>query len=188
MSDSLPDYYRHLAAQNDEASTSPSGPSTPAASEDAEAPPRPFRADAFRLQLPDGDWKDRSVYTITGPTSDGIQHNITVTLDPEVEADTLYDFAAEQIAALELSLERCRVLMDDEIELDGGLPAYRAIYVWYPKDDLRLYQEQIYVLHDGCGYTLTASFTRATRKQFGPEVERMMRSFRPVAASRDGAG
>jgi hypothetical protein len=101
-------------------------------------------------------------------------------LDDEVEADSVYDFAAQEIALLEPQLEGFRLLVDDPIELDCGEPAYRAIFCWYPEDDLKLYQEQIYVLPDERGYTLTASFTRNTRKQLGAAVERMMLSFTPI--------
>ena len=186
MSDSVPEYYRHLAEQRaeEEASASSADASKQRARDAHPNAPdpstAPYRADAFQLDLPAGEWTDRSVYTLTGPTIDGIQHNITILREPDVEPDTLHDFAGQQIAALELQLDGCQVLLDDDIQLASGRPAYRIIYTWQPSDDLRLYQEQIYVLHDGQGYTLTASFTRATRKQLGNEVERMMRSFDPL--------
>jgi len=187
MSDSIPEYYRHLAEQRAEEETPDSAARRPEAERTRGGPqadaPEPstetYRADAFQLDLPAGEWQDRSVYTLTGPTVDGVQHNITVMQDPDVEAETLYDFAGEQMAALEMQLDGCQVLLDDEIQLTSGRPAYRVIYVWHPNDDLRLYQEQLYVLHDACGYTLTASFTRTTRKQIGAEVEHMMRTFTP---------
>jgi hypothetical protein len=30
------------------------------------------------MLLPSDEWQDRSLYTLTGPTIDGIQHNITI--------------------------------------------------------------------------------------------------------------
>jgi len=187
MPDSIPEYYRHLADETGEESgpghgTDPKGDSGDEETDPQDAPSEPtvYRADAFRLLLPEGEWQDGSVYTIIGPTIDGVTHNITVTTDDEVEADSVYDFAAQEVALVEAQLDRCRVLIDDPIELDCGEPAYRAIFVWYPEDDLKLYQEQIYVLHDDRGYTLTASFTQDTRKPLGPEVERMMLSFTPL--------
>jgi hypothetical protein len=137
--------------------------------------PTPFGSCA-----PRASGKTAPVYTITGPTIDDVTHNITVNIDDEVEADSVYDFAAQEIALLEPQLEGFRLLVDDPIELDCGEPAYRAIFCWYPEDDLKLYQEQIYVLPDERGYTLTASFTRNTRKQLGAAVERMMLSFTPI--------
>jgi len=191
----LPDYYRHLA--NDEESEDappeqqPAGARADQTSEESAAPQQPappnehFRADAFRMKRPAGeaDWTDRTTYTITGPTTGGIQHNITVTVEHEPEADTLDAFAEAQVATLEPVLDDCRVLLEDRIALANERPARRAIFVWRPEDDLKLYQEQLYVLHGGRGYTLTASFTRETRKTLGPDVERMMRSFQPGRAA-----
>ena len=177
------DYRNHHTTQP--ADTSPAAPVAPDAPQEAPQgdrvsdEPVSYRANAFCLQLPGAAWTDESVYTITGPIIDGVNHNITIITDDEVEADSVYDFAAKEIATLEPLLDDCRVLMHDPVELDSGEPAYRAIFCWYPKEDLKLYQEQIYVLHDGCGYTLTASFTARTRKTLGPEVEQMMRSFTP---------
>jgi hypothetical protein len=183
---SIPDYYRPLADETGEES-GPEQQADPESSGDEEtdsqntpSEPTVYRADAFRLPLPEGGWRDGSVYTLTGPTIDGVTHNIAVNMDDEVEADSVYDFAAQEIALLEPQLEDFRLLVDDPIELNCGEPAYRAIFCWYPEDDLKLYQEQIYVLPDERGYTLTASFTRNTRKQLGAEVERMMLSFTPI--------
>jgi hypothetical protein len=80
-------------------------------------------------------------------------------------------------------LNDCLILRRDDVELTAGLPASRVIYGWSPEEGLRLYQEQVYVLHNGAGYTLTASFTRQTRKQLGHEVERVMLSFKPEDAA-----
>jgi hypothetical protein len=76
-------------------------------------------------------------------------------------------------------LKSCRLLKQAPITLATGLQAYQAIFRWYPTDELRLYQEQIYVLVDKTGYVITASFTKKTRKTLGPQVERMMLSFKP---------
>ena len=186
MSESVPEYYQHLAEDPEEEANPDQEAEFPRSSrqegEEKQQPSEPtvYRADAFRLLRPEGEWQDSSVYTITGPTIDGVTHNITVNIDTEVEADSVYDFAAQELALVEATLEKCRMLVDDPIELDCGEPAYRGIFCWYPEDDLKLYQEQIYVLQDSRGYTLTASFTRGTRKRLGTEVERMMLSFIPT--------
>jgi len=187
MSDSIPDYYRHLAEKSGE-ENGPGQQADPERgsedgntdSQDVPAEPTVYRADAFRLLRPEGEWQDGSIYTLTGPTIDGVTHNITINIDDEVEADSVYDFAAQELALVEAQLDGCRLLIDDPIELDCGESAYRGIFCWYPEDDLKLYQEQIYVLHDDRGCTLTASFTQTTRKQLGAEVERMMLSFTPL--------
>ena len=189
MNKSIPDYYRHLAEQraasNAERDAPSSQPAGDAEDTDGGLPtPVSFRAHTFRMDLPPDAWTDRSLYTLTGPTIDGIQHNISIHQAPGVEQDDLDGFIEEQIAMLEASLERCQMLHQDTVALDCGLDAGRAIYFWYPTDDLKLYQEQLYVLHEETAYTLTASFTARTRKTVGAAVEQMMRSFTPRAQQR----
>jgi hypothetical protein len=143
-----------------------------------------YQGNLFTINLYE-DWEDKTVYTIAGPVTDGIQHNIVITVDPEVQADNLRDFADWNIAALQNELKGCRLLLQGKIALANGLPAYRAIFRWYPTEDLRIYQEQIYVLVEKTGYRLTASFSKKTRKTLGPQVERMMLSFNPTPPKKD---
>ncbi len=63
-------------------------------------------------------------------------------------------------------------------KLANGMTAYQAIFSWFPTDGVKVYQEQIFVLAEGCAYMLTATFSKKTRKTLGPQVERMMLSFR----------
>lgn len=183
MSDPVPEYYRDLTDEDESNEDEPdASASTTDADEDV---PVLYHADAFQMQRPGGDWQDGSVHTLVGPTVDGITHNIMINTVPDVETDSLYEFAAEGMALLEAELDGARLLIDDTIELDCGLPAYRVIALWYPSEDQRLYQEQLFVLQDDQGYTLTTTFTRATRKQLGETVERMMRSFTPTSAIRN---
>jgi hypothetical protein len=142
-------------------------------------PDRLYRGNLFSIRLYE-DWHDKTIYTISGPVTDGIQHNIIINLNPDVETDNLRDYADWQIASLTGELKGCRVLFQGPITLANGLPAYKAIFCWYPTEELRIYQEQIYVLVGTTGYNLTASFTKKTRKTLGPAVERMMLSFNPV--------
>lgn len=180
MSD-VPEYYRHLA----EPPTPEVRPEkrSPAASERlVELAPlhanEEFRGNTFTLGLPEG-WRDRTVYILGGPVTDGIQHNVTITVDYEPAPDRLADFAEMYVRTLEEELRSCRLLHRLDVQLESGIPAHRAIFVWYPDESLRLYQEQIYVLHGDTGFVLTASFTKKTRRTLGPEVERMMLSFSP---------
>ncbi len=181
MEDEIPDYYRDLAENEEDVEASNAGkdPDVSEASVGEEAPAS-YHADAFQLPYPSDDWQDETVYTLTGPVLDEVTHNITIHTDTDVEADSVYDFAAREIALLKSQLEEGRILINDPIELDCGLSAYRAIYVRDPEDDQRLYQEQIFVLEEGRGYALTTTCTRQSRKQLGETIEHMMRSFTPT--------
>ena len=102
-----------------------------------------------------------------------------ITVEEDSPFETLLDYADWNIHTLEMELKSCRLLKKDKISLNNGLPAYVAIFSWYPTDDLRIYQEQIFILNDGTGYKLTSSFTKKTRQTLGPKIERMMLSFDP---------
>jgi hypothetical protein len=142
--------------------------------------PRTFHADTFTLGLRDG-WEDESVYVLEGPREHDLQHNITVNVDPDAPDVPLLDYADLQIQMQQETLKGCRLLMKRHTQLDDGVPAYRAIFVWSPTEDRRLYQDLLIVLHEEVGYRLTASFTKKTRKTLGPSVERAMRTFEPLA-------
>lgn len=142
-------------------------------------PSVPYRANSFSLSLYES-WQDKTVFTITGPVETGIQHNLVITVEEETQFESLRDYAEWQINIMENELKACRMLKREEIKLTNGMPAYRAIFSWYPTDELRVYQEQMYVLHEKTAYRMTATFTKKTRKTLGPLVEQMMLSFTPV--------
>jgi hypothetical protein len=135
-------------------------------------------ANSFTLNLLDG-WQDKTIYTLTGPVEDGIQHNVIINVEPDVSFDKVVDYADWQIMSLEEQLKGCRLLKKDKIKLTNGMEAYQAIFSWYPTDTLHVYQYQIFILVNKTGYKLTATFTKKTFKTLGPQIERMMLSFNP---------
>jgi hypothetical protein len=151
-------------------------------SSDFPHPDVPYRANRFALRLYD-DWQDATVFTITGPAIDGVQHNIIVNAEPDTPYDSLRSYAEYYLQAMESELKGCRMLMKGDLRLSNGMPAFRAVFSWYPTDELRVYMEQIYVLHEKTAFRLTATFTKKTRKTIGPAVERMMLSFVPQTFS-----
>jgi len=139
-----------------------------------------YQGNSFSLKLYE-EWNDQTIHTILGPVTDGVQHNIMIQLDPDAEGMSLTDYADWQMRSLEEQLRGCRLLLRQQIDLTSGLPAYRAIFSWYPSENQRLIQEQIYVVAGTKVYRMTATFTKKTRKTIGPAVERMMLSFNPQA-------
>jgi hypothetical protein len=138
-----------------------------------------YVANAFTLKCIDG-WQDKTVYTLVGPVEDDIQHNVLINVEQDLPFGSVREYAEWQISSLEQELKSCRLLKKGSITLANGLPAYQAVFCWYPTDTLKVYQEQIFVLMDKNAYKLTATFTKKTRKTLGPKVERMMLSFDPV--------
>ncbi|MEM1125566.1 MAG: DcrB-related protein [Bacteroidota bacterium] len=177
----IPEYYKHLASQKKEAP--PPRPSREQPARPTPTGPAPmgaaYRAQTFDLRLAEG-WDDQTVYTLLGPVEDDVQHNVTVVVGSDINEEmTLIEFAQTHIQTVEQQLKGCRVLLKERVALASGRPAVRAIYVWYPTEEVRLYQEQLYILDTPRSYILTASFSKKTRKTLGPAVERMMLSFEP---------
>jgi hypothetical protein len=146
-----------------------------------------YQADTFTLDCAEG-WHDKTLFTLAGPVTDGIQHTVLITVEQEAPYESVREFAEAQIAALEGELRACRLLKKGPLTLASGLPAYQAIFSWYPAAGLKVYQEQVYVLDSGRACRLTATFTKKTRKTLGPQVERMMLSFSPVKPPRGSSG
>ncbi len=138
----------------------------------------PFNANEFTLNMLE-DWEDKTIYTLTGPVTDGIQHNVIITTDKENPFDTLQEYAEWHIKAMETDLKGCTLLKKGATNLANGNNVYEAIFSWYPTDELKIYQHQIFVPFEKTVFKLTASFTKKTRQTLGPQVLRMMLSFNP---------
>jgi hypothetical protein len=192
----IPDYYRQFQNQPAEEKKEEKTPEEPPVA-DKTIPAKPrqqakqaeqtsvekdktivFQGNGFTLNQLE-DWEDKTIYTITGPVIDGIQHNVIINVDREMVFDNVIDYAEWQIKTLEEELKGCTLLKRGETKLADGTDAYEAIFSWYPLDDFRIYQHQIYILIDKTAYKLTASFTKKTRQTIGPSIVRMMLSFNP---------
>ena len=169
----IPDYYKNYKKPAGTAE-----PPQPRTVLKGEPPEIGYQANSFNMKLYE-DWQDKSIYSISGPVTDGIQHNITILIEQDVEADNLQDFAEWNVQTLESELKSCLILKKGEVTLNDARPAYRVIYRWFPSEDMRLYQEMFMLLLEKTSYKLTATFTKKTRKTLGPQVERMMLSFEP---------
>ena len=102
-----------------------------------------------------------------------------ITVEENIPFNSLFDYADWHIRTLEAELKGCRLLKKDKRSLANGLPAYEAIFSWFPEEHLRILQQQLFVLVGKTGYKMTASFTEKTRQTLGPIVEKMMLSLSP---------
>jgi hypothetical protein len=135
-----------------------------------------FQGNGFTINQLE-DWQDKILYTLTGPVTDGIQHNVIIDVEKDTSFESAKDYAEWHIQTLENELKSCMLLKKGEKKLTNGIDAYEAIFSWYPTDELRIYQQQIFVLVEKTAFKMTASYTKKTRKTLGPAVERMMLSF-----------
>ncbi len=190
----IPDYYRQFQTDSkkeekpsgeieaksnrEEIKKKPDQPNQKPQSKKVDDKIKIFQGNGFVLNQIE-EWEDKTIYTLTGPVTDGIQHNVIINIDKDAPFDSVLDYADWQIKTLEDELKGCMLLKRGATKLNNGTEAYEAIFKWYPVNDFRIYQHQIYVLIDKTAYKLTASFTKKTRQTLGPQVERMMLSFIP---------
>ncbi len=141
-------------------------------------PNRLYYGNNFSIRQPEG-WNDKTIHTLYGPIDDGIQHNIIISVEYGITCNTVEQYADIQIESLENNLKSFILLKRDKISLSNGFPAYKIVFRWYPTENMRLYQEQIFVLVNKTAYKLTSSFTKKTRKTLGRQIEQILMSFTP---------
>jgi len=174
----IPEYYRKFQEQSAQIE-SPVTPPPIKNNRPQDIQSELFRSNKFTIEKPDG-WRDKTIYTITGPLENSIQHNVIITVEENSPFENLLDYVDWHIHTLERELQGCRLLRKDKILLENNLPAYEAVFSWYPANELEIFQKQVFILCDGTGYKITASFTKASRETLGPKVEQMILSFDPV--------
>lgn len=180
MGRTLPPYYRRIEQAVQQQDRQQGGRGAPHRTDSRSL----FHADGFVLTLQDG-WDNETVYVLEGPLEDDLQHTLQVNVDVDAGDIPVIDYADMQIEAQKNTLKGCRLLMKRFTRLENEMRAYRAIFVWYPAEERRVYQDQFFVVHSGIGYRLSANFTKKTRKTLGPKVERAIRSFDPHPPLRD---
>ncbi|MBU0994964.1 MAG: DUF1795 domain-containing protein [Proteobacteria bacterium] len=130
----------------------------------------------FQMKFPE-DWEDQSIYRYQGPEKDGIQHNIFVNIENNVEDVDIEDYAKKNIHALEKSLQGYQELKRGPVSLDSGVRSFELVYQWCPVENRKVYQRVVYILINQTGYILTATFSKKTWKTFGPGVDKILKSF-----------
>ncbi len=130
----------------------------------------------FTMKLPNS-WKDQSIYRFEGPEDDGIQHNIYVTIEHDIDNPDLKSYATLNIKAVEKELQGYQELKQGPLTLANGTDAFEVVYKWSPVEKRNVYQRTIYLLMNKNGYVLTATFSKKTWKTFGPEVDKILMSF-----------
>jgi hypothetical protein len=133
----------------------------------------------FSLSFPE-EWEDHSYYRFDGPVEDGVLHSVTVTVENGVEASDLEQYAELNIKAIENALQGYVELKRGAVVLESRVPACELVYKWTPAEERQVYQRVIFILIDGTGYILTATFSKKTWKMLGPIVDRILMSFKPA--------
>jgi len=140
---------------------------------------RRFMAPVFSLDGPEG-WTDETVHTFAGPVADGLRHTITVVRDPAPETSLLSDYTHFRRCEVEVTFPDSKLLLEDNVTLQDGRSAGRFV-VCYPDPGDPTGSRREYlcvcVLTQMGGFVLSSTFTPASRREIGAEVETVMRSF-----------
>ncbi len=132
----------------------------------------------FYLNLP-GEWEDLTVHYFKGPEDSGVQHALTLVVDPHTEGATLEQYARERVDSALNILQGVEILKDEEVTLADNRPAYECVYKWIPADDKIVFRKLVFLMIDGTAYTFSSDFSKKTLKTIGVEVDRIIASFTP---------
>jgi len=130
----------------------------------------------FTVTLPDA-WDDRTVYLFMGPEDRGVQHNLQLAVEPDVDTDDVIEYGSNRFEALLNSIPGATVLKQEGKTYPGGRTVYECVYKWIPSDDQVMFNKAVYMIHEGAGLTFMANFSKQTIKTVGVEVDRIIESF-----------
>lgn len=132
---------------------------------------------SIQISLPEG-WEDITVYTYKGPDDSGVQHNLIIMIDTELETNDLYRYAQQRVQVLKDSLQGFELLSEKEKKLKSGLEAFELVYKWAPAEGKIIFQKQVYIMSGDKAFNLTSSFSKQSLKTIGNDVDAMIDSFK----------
>jgi len=132
----------------------------------------------FHFELP-GEWEDQTVYYFRGPVEKGVEHTLMMTIDRHLQDDDIEDFARVRINAVEGSFPGMETMIDEEITVPGGIPAYEYTYKWIPSEDMKFVEKYVFAFKNGMGFTFYIRFEKNTHKTVGMQLAKVIESLLP---------
>lgn len=132
----------------------------------------------FKIDLPEG-WSDQTVYSFKGPTIDGIEHILYLSIDKQMQTDDVELFAKSKLDVIQSSLNNLNVLRSTLVTQNKGNPVYEFIGEWMPGDGYHPYKKYVFVLFDNRGFTFSLDFSKKTYKQLNFVMKKIINSFLP---------
>lgn len=134
----------------------------------------------FSLNLPEG-WTDTTVFTFQGPHDSGVQHNLVLVIDPEVDKKIdVATYAKQQAANSKQALPGFEMINEKEKTFRHDIPAYEIVYKYIPADEVIIFQKQVFIIIGRKGYSFTSSYSKKTLKTIANEVDEIIASFIPT--------
>jgi hypothetical protein len=133
----------------------------------------------FSIKLPPG-WEDQTIYTYMGPEDSGVQHILTLSIDPYAKDIDLAAYAEQRRIRVLDTMPSVEVLKDEETKFANGSPAYEIVFKMVPTDGNVIFRKMVFLKLNGIVYTFAANFSKKTIKTIGTEVDRIIDSFTPL--------
>ncbi len=136
----------------------------------------------FSINLPEG-WTDTTIYTFQGPNKNGVQHNLVLVIDSNIDKDIDAEkYAKQNFENLKSNLPGFEMINQTSKKMSSGVDAYEIIYKYLATDEVKLYQKQIFMIIDQKAYSFTSSFSKNTLKTIAVEVDEIITSFIPASS------
>ncbi|MFH2036489.1 MAG: DcrB-related protein [Candidatus Zixiibacteriota bacterium] len=132
----------------------------------------------FKFNLP-SEWEDLTVYYFRGPTIDGTNHQIILTLDRNLQHDNIESFAKERTDPIVENLSGLEILKDENITLDDGNPAYEFICKWIPSDEITFVKVFVFVFHNKIGFSFNCDFSKKSYKMLSGQFRNIVEQILP---------
>ncbi len=124
----------------------------------------------FAFDLPRG-WADQTVYHFRGPEENEVEHLLMMTIDRNPQIENIEDYALSRTAALENTFPGMEVMVDKDISIPGGVPAYEYTFGWMPGDELKFIEKYVFAFKDGFAFTFYIRFEKGTHKTVGNQLK-----------------
>ena len=132
----------------------------------------------FQFDLPAG-WEDQTVYYFRGPTIEGKEHRLIMTIDRHLQQDRVADFAQQRTRLITSAMQGIEVLKDEDTSLPGCYPSWEFAYRWIPSNDVKILKQHIFVLRGGYGFSFEIEYSKMSHKMLGEQVRKLIEALLP---------
>jgi len=148
-----------------------------------------FQNEKFNLEIP-AEWqlyvhdeslgerdRDDTVYTFFGPEEDGMQHLLTINLEPKPRYSDAAEYAHAHNEVMSNELKGYRPLKTENVESEDEFTRCSVIATWAPVEGMEQFLYHLYVAAKGLAGKLTINLTRKPRDTIGLEMIEAMKTF-----------
>lgn len=118
-------------------------------------------------------WEDQTIFVVKGPDADGVEHFVTIQVDPKLGRTSIEKYGESQAAATLGALTNTELLKQGPFTLPGGAPAYELVFKWTPVEDQLIFRRLVYVERNKHAFIISGNFSEQSLTALGPQVDTM---------------